>query len=256
VGVPREHLEVFEYRHDGSGLPSTGSGAAERPRGPHYSTTPCRLRQARTGRATTPSADHPQHTTGVARLSSSVQKFTKDGRFILSWGAQGSGRGEFKKPWGVTVDRQGNVYVVDWGNDRVQKFSSEGGYLLSFPSTESSGAALDHPADVAVDSDGDVYVTDWGNMRVQIYDPDGDVLTALYGDATVFSRWGRRRVEADAPVVDAYRRIEDLTPLGRFRRPVSISVDEQDRIIVTDSTRGRLQVYSKERGHPEAVLSI
>jgi DNA-binding beta-propeller fold protein YncE len=185
-----------------------------------------------------------------------VQKFAKDGRFILSWGAQGSGRGEFQRPWGITVDREGNVYVVDWGNDRVQKFSTEGDYLLSLPSAESSGAALNHPADVAVDSDGDVYVTDWGNMRVQIYDAEGDVLTALHGDATVFSRWGRRRVEADSPVMDAYRRIEDLTPLGRFRRPVGIVVDEQDRIIVTDSTRGRLQVYSKERDYPEVVLSI
>ena len=185
-----------------------------------------------------------------------VQKFAKDGGFILSWGAEGSGPGELRRPWGVTVDRRGDVYVADWGNDRVQKFSPEGDHMLTFPSAGSPGGTLDHPADVAVDSEGDVYVTDWGNMRVQIYDPKGDVLTALHGDSTVFSNWGRRRVEADPPVVDAYRRIEDRTPIGRFRRPVGIAVDEEDRIIVTDSTKGRLQVYAKERGYPEAVLSI
>ena len=34
----------------------------------------------------------------------------------------GNGDGEFNMPWGIAVDELGDVYVVDWRNDRVQKF--------------------------------------------------------------------------------------------------------------------------------------
>ena len=47
-------------------------------------------------------------------------------------------------------------------------------------------------------------------------------------------RW--RRVEA-----------EDLVAVGKFDRPLGILVDERDRIVVSDSYRGRVQVYSKRR---------
>lgn len=86
--------------------------------------------------------------------------------------------------------------MADWGNNRVQKFSSQGSYLMSFGSADEEGGDLDDPADVAVDSEGDVYVIDWSNQRVQIYDPEGSILTALYGDATEFSKWGKVVVES------------------------------------------------------------
>ena len=178
-----------------------------------------------------------------------VQRFTKDGRFLTSWGGHGSGEAQFNRPWGITVDNKGDVYAVDWGNDRVQKFSPDGAYLASFGSAIADGGELNHPADVAVDSDGDVYVTDWGNKRVQIYDPEGGIITALYGDATEFSRLAKRVVEANPDVIKAYRRVQDITPLGRFNRPRGIAIDEQDRIVVTDTTPGRLQVYTKERDY-------
>ena len=48
-----------------------------------------------------------------------------------------------------------------------------------------------------------------------------------------------------------------MVTMGRFNRPVGNAVDEQDRIIVTDSTRGRLQVYSKRRGlHGPAIRPV
>ena len=47
-------------------------------------------------------------------------------------------------------------------------------------------------------------------------------------------RW--RRVEA-----------EDLVAVGKFDRPLGILDDERDRIVVSDSYRGRVQVYSKRR---------
>lgn len=185
-----------------------------------------------------------------------VQKFTKDGQFVMGWGSSGSREGQFKRPWGITIDQKGDVYVVDWGNNRVQKFSPDGVFLLSFGSASGDGGDLNHPADVAVDSEGDVYVTDGGNKRVQIYDPKGAILSCLLGDAYEFSKWAKEVVESNPDVVKAYRRVKDITPLGRFDRPVGIAIDEKDRIVVTDSNRGRLQVYAKDKNYMDPQFNL
>ena len=190
-------------------------------------------------------------------LNNRVQKFSKDGTFIMEWGSGGSGPGEFSRPWGLTVDADDDVYVADWGNDRVQKFSSTGAHLRTFGSSGANGAnGLSRPSDVAVDSDGDVYVADWGNKRVRIFTPDGDAVASLWGDAEQFSKWAKEVVESNPDVIKAYRRVEDLTPLYRFDRPTGIAIDDQDRIIVTDSNRGRLQVYAKEKGYMDPQFNL
>lgn len=43
--------------------------------------------------------------------------------FLLKWGTNGEGDGEFSGPQGVVVAPDGSVYVSDCGNDRIQKFS-------------------------------------------------------------------------------------------------------------------------------------
>ncbi len=185
-----------------------------------------------------------------------VQKFTKDGKFLASFGSSGSGEAQLRRPWGITTDRNGDVYVADFGNDRVQKFSPDGDFLLSFGTASEQGGDLSHPSSVAVDSEGDVYVVDFGNNRVQIYSAEGDVITALYGDATEWSNWAREVVEANPDVVKAYRRIKDMTPVGRFARPVSILVDDQDRVIIGETIRNRLQVYAKEKDYMDPQFNL
>ena len=192
----------------------------------------------------------------VDGLNDRVQKLTRDGRFLLSWGSSGGGEGRFNRPWGITIDGKGDVYVADWGNNRVQKFSPDGAFLMRFGSSVPDGGDLNHPSDVAVDSEGDVYVADWGNKRVQIYDPEGEIITALYGGAIEFSKWAREVLEAGPELVKGYRRVEDLTPLARFDRPRGIAIDEQGRIIVVDSSRHRLQVYTKEKDYMDPQFNL
>jgi hypothetical protein len=45
------------------------------------------------------------------------------------WGSYGTGNGQFINPASVAVAPNGNVYVVDFGNDRVQYFTSTGSFL-------------------------------------------------------------------------------------------------------------------------------
>ena len=184
-----------------------------------------------------------------------LQRFTRDGSSLGSWGSAGMGEGQFDRPWGVTIDRDGDIYVADWGNNRVQKFAPDGSFLMTFGS-DLDGGELNHPADVAVDSQGDVYVSDWGNKRVQIYDGSGDVLTALYGDAMEFSGWGRQILEVNEDINTAYGRVDDMSPLGKFDRPRGLGIDEQDRLIVVDSTRCRLQVYAKVNDYVEPQFNL
>lgn len=188
--------------------------------------------------------------------NSRVQKFTKDGTYISSFGSFGSDNGQFNKPWGITIDSHGDLYIADWGNNRVQKFSADGSHLLNFGGVDANGGELNHPASVAVDSEGDVYVSDWGNKRIQIYEPDGSIITALYGDAVEFSVWAAEVINSNPDAAKAYRRVQDRTAIGLFERPVGIVIDSHDNLIVTDSTRGRLQIYTKEKDYLDPQFNL
>lgn len=61
-----------------------------------------------------------------------ILRYTNGGNLDPSFGTNGvvgrfgTGEGEFNQPWGIAVDRDGNVYVSDAGNNRIQIFDSQG----------------------------------------------------------------------------------------------------------------------------------
>jgi sugar lactone lactonase YvrE len=55
-----------------------------------------------------------------------VHRFAPDGRLRASWGASGSGPGEFYIPHNICCDEQGWVYVADRENHRIQVFDADG----------------------------------------------------------------------------------------------------------------------------------
>jgi len=61
----------------------------------------------------------------VARIS----KFTKDGKFVKSWGKLGSAPGEFRTPHALAFDSRGRLFVADRGNVRLQIFDQDGKFL-------------------------------------------------------------------------------------------------------------------------------
>jgi len=191
----------------------------------------------------------------VDSLNHRVQRFTKDGKFLGQWGQHGAGDGELNMPWGICLDSKGDVYIADWKNHRVQKFSRVGEFLGKFCASDSGVGSLDHPTGVAVDSEGDVYVTDWGNHRLQVYAPNGTFITSLIGDAQQPSPWAQTYIAANPDMVKARKRV-NLEPEWRFRRPVAVNVDSENRIFVAESARHRLQVYEKEKDLGDVPLNL
>ncbi len=189
-----------------------------------------------------------------------IQKFTGEGRFLLGFGAEGPGEGRLSLPWGLTVGANGDVYVADWGNDLIQRFSPDGEFLGEYGSPGKGDGQLRRPSSVAVDLEGFIYVADWGNERVQVLDPEGGFVMKLRGSATT-SKWAKEFLAANVEEAEA-RAAADLEPDAAqfggdpheksahvercFWAPVSVKLDDHDRLYVTESNRHRVQIY--ERG--------
>ena len=108
---------------------------------------------------------------------------------------------------------------------------------------------------MAVDSEGDVYVTDWGNHQVQVYGPDTAFVATLFGDAQDPSPWTQTYIEANPDIIKARRRV-NMEPEWRFRRPVAVNIDAEDRIFVLESMRHRIQIYNKEKNYEEHPINL
>ena len=180
----------------------------------------------------------------VDSYNNRVQMFTKNGKFLSKWGEAGSGEGQFNLPWGLTIEGKGDVYVADWRNDRIQKFAPDGRYLAEIGSSGSGVAEFNRPTGVGVDKDGDIYVADWGNNRVQAFTPDGKYITTLTGEAGI-SKWGEQKLASNPNMIRQRNMVRDQRPERLLARPNAIATDDQDRIIIVDSDRARLQVYRK-----------
>jgi sugar lactone lactonase YvrE len=61
-----------------------------------------------------------------------ISKFTRDGKFVKSFGRWGSAPGEFKTPHDIALDSQGRLLVADRGNMRIQILDQEGAFIADW----------------------------------------------------------------------------------------------------------------------------
>ncbi len=166
-----------------------------------------------------------------------IQEFSSSGAFIkaIGWGVTkgepelqvctsecragipGAGNGQFSWLAGLNVDSSGNLWVVDYGNDRIQELNEKGEFVRKFGSKGSGAEQLENPLNI-VPSGGNVYITDYGNQRVQEFSTTGSPI----------ARFG--------------------TPgsgNGQFSGPYGIAVDPRSgNLYVVDSGNNRVQQFT------------
>jgi len=106
-----------------------------------------------------------------------VHKFSKDGKYLFSWGGPGTGPSQFRLPHNIWVDKQERVWIPDRENSRIQIFDSEGKLLDMWTDQI-------RPTDLFIDDEDTVYICDLAD-RVNIYTIDGKLLSQWAAEGTV-----------------------------------------------------------------------
>ena len=157
-----------------------------------------------------------------------VMLFTPEGKLIRSFG-----KGQILWPHGITVDRDGNVWITDArGADgkghQVYKFSPEGKLLMTLgkagvgATAASTDGTLNAPNSVAIAPNGDIFVAEShgpkGNNRIVVFSKDGKFLRT-------FGKTGSGPSE--------------------FLEPHTIAFDSQGRLFVGDRYNNRIQILDQ-----------
>lgn len=165
--------------------------------------------------------DGQDHVYIFSRGDHPLMVFEQDGQFIRSWG-----EGQFTRPHGITIDKDGILYCVDDDGHWIGR-STAAGVLLSSIGTRNQGAVsqsgdpFNRPTKVAFDpKTGDLYIAGgYGNARVHKFSVEGKHL---------FS-WG-----------------DYGTDPGQFNLPHSVCTDSGGKVYVADRENHRIQIFDDQ----------
>jgi sugar lactone lactonase YvrE len=136
-------------------------------------------------------------------------------------------------PYGVALDRAGNLFIADTGNSAIRRIAATTGTITAVAGTGTPGftgdggpaisAELAGPIGVSVDSAGDLYISDTANSRVREVDTAGTITTIAGGATSGFSGDG-------GPAANAL-----------LYYPRGIAVDERSNVYIADSVNRRIR---------------
>jgi DNA-binding beta-propeller fold protein YncE len=210
-----------------------------------------------------------------------IQIYDKDFQLIRTFGGKGNKEGELTYPRGIAIDSEGSIYVADSWNHRIQKFDKEGCCLKTIGSYGNGKGEFNEPYDILIQPEGSLVVVERYNHRLQFIDADGislgwigargiereDRLAQIHDtEPKLFSRpvfefptslacdslgnyyladsGNHRIVKFDGQWnIVGYLGMQGEEP-GQFQYSLSIAVDSEDFIYVTDLNNDRVQVFT------------
>lgn len=137
-----------------------------------------------------------------------------------------------KYPFGIDLDKKGNLYIADRGNNRVRKVdpqgvittvAGDGTHFFSGDYGPATRASLAFPTDVVVDDAGNLYIADRNNNRIRRVDPLG-IMTTVMG-------LGRYEYNGD----------NEIASETTLHLPFSLTLSPDHKLIIVDRSHFRVR---------------
>ncbi len=195
----------------------------------------------------------------------------------------------FNRPWGMTIDAKGNIYVADAGNNKIREITPSGQVSTvagngtkGYHDGIGSVVSFNNPSGVAVDALGDIFVVDSDNNRIREIQSSGYVLTfagngqysSLDGYGTIAGFYDPHGIAIDGSgylyIADGNNRIRKISPIGTvttiagngsghndgigtaasFYFPNEIAIDAAGNLYITDTGNNMIRKMT-----PDAIVT-
>ncbi len=139
-------------------------------------------------------------------------------------------------PMGLTVDREGHLYIADARNHRIRRVDAKTGIITTVAGQGMRGlggdngpalsALLSYPTSVTVDEEGNLYIADSENGGIRRVDKKTGIISSVVGEGTP----GAKTDSSGTPTIR-----------GLFVAPVGLTYDGKGSLYVADSFLNRIK---------------
>lgn len=157
----------------------------------------------------------------IRKITPKGQVSTLAGNGIAGYADGVAQQAQFNGPIGVTVAKDGKVYVADTYNDKIRVISPDGtvqtiagGATPGYQDGVGTAALFDTPSSIVINSKGELIIADTRNNAVRKITALGEVSTLIASDP------------------------QDREAL--LRRPVGLAITHDDHIYVSELSHGRI----------------
>ncbi len=146
---------------------------------------------------------------------------------------------QLSRPFGLALDKKGNLYIADRGNNRVRKVNpqgiittvaGDGSFFYMGDNGPAYRASIAGPTGVVVDDNGILYIADRNNNRIRAVDTQGMIRTV--------AGTGQQDYNGDSEVA---RDTNLYLPFG-------VALDQDDKLLIIDRSHYRIRRVDPRRG--------
>ena len=172
-----------------------------------------------------------------------------------------------KEPWGVAVNKKGEILVAEKDGYCISVFSPTGEKLQSFGSQGSGPGQFNEPHGMTVDDDGNILVADTRNHHIQKFTSDNKHITSVGSYGSNYLQFDLPESVAICPITKKIAipewtncRVQILNPdltfhssigskgsgNGQFNGPHDVAFDSAGNMYVTDAKKNCIQVFNPQ----------
>ena len=151
---------------------------------------------------------------------------------------------QLSRPFGLALDKKGNLYIADRGNNRVRKVNpqgiittvaGDGSFFFMGDNGPAYRASIAGPTGVAVDDEGTLYIADRNNNRIRSVDTQGMIRTV--------AGTGQQDYNGDS----------ELARDTALYLPFAVTLDKDGKLLVVDRSHYRIRRVDPRRGSVKTV---